>query len=61
VTPQGIVYLSSIFYLTGVICFSISLNENEAVGTILRETVRRWIKFLILTAIIGGIVLLASL
>lgn len=59
-TEQGILYLSSLLYLTGVICFSISLNENESVGRIVRETVRRWIKFLVFTAIIAGVVHFAS-
>ncbi len=59
-TEQGVLYLSSLLYLTGVICFSISVNENESVGAVARETVRRWIKFLAFTAIIAAIVHFAS-
>ncbi len=47
-------------YLSGVICFSISLNENSSPRIILRETLRRWAKFLGLAAVLAGIVQILS-
>lgn len=43
-------------YLSGVICLSISLNENTSPYVIVRETLRRWLKFLGLAALLAGIV-----
>jgi hypothetical protein len=47
---QSLLLLGSMLYLSGVICLSISLNENSTPAMILRETLRRWAKFLGLTA-----------
>lgn len=47
-------------YLSGVICFSISLNENSSLRVIFRETLRRWVKFLGLIAVLAGMVQLSS-
>jgi hypothetical protein len=53
---QSVLLLGSMLYLSGVICLSISLNENSSPGMILRETFRRWAKFLGLTALLVLIV-----
>lgn len=53
---QGFLLLGSMFYLSGVICLSISLNENASPGVIVRETLRRWLKFLALAALLAGVV-----
>ncbi len=47
-------------YLSGVICLSISLNENSTPGMIVRETLRRWVKFLGLTAALAAVVQILS-
>jgi hypothetical protein len=52
--------LGSMIYLSGVICFSISLNENSSPRVIFRETLRRWVKFLGLIAVLAGMVQLSS-
>lgn len=57
---QGLLLLGSMLYLSGVICFSISLNENSSPRVIVRETVRRWVKFLGLAAVLAGIVQILS-
>lgn len=48
------------FYLSGVICLSISLNENSTPGMVVRETFRRWGKFLGLTAVLAGVIQILS-
>jgi hypothetical protein len=55
-TQLGIVHLLSALYLSAVICFMVSLNENRQPRRILRETFRRWAKFLIFTLAIGLVV-----
>jgi threonine/homoserine/homoserine lactone efflux protein len=45
-TEQGIIHLLSAFYISGVICLAVSVNENRSPRRILRETLRRWLKFL---------------
>jgi hypothetical protein len=55
-TGQSLLLLGSMLYLSGIICLSISLNENSSPGTIVRETLRRWAKFLGLTAVLVLIV-----
>lgn len=47
-------------YLSGVICMAMSLNENDDPKMIVRETFRRWAKFLGLTLVIGLVVYLLS-
>jgi hypothetical protein len=59
-TTLGIIHLGSLIYLSGVICFSVSLNENRQPKRILRETLRRWIKFLGITLVIALAVHLMS-
>ena len=55
-TTVGIIHLLSAIYLSGVICLSISLNENRKPGKIARETARRWAKFLAVAVAIGVVV-----
>lgn len=57
-TRIGIIYLVSALYLSGVICLSFSIHENDQPGWIARETLRRWLKFLGLTLIIAIVVTL---
>lgn len=45
-TQYGLVHIISAIYLAAVISFAVSLNENRDPRRILRETVRRWGKFL---------------
>jgi len=59
-TPVGWIHLSSALFLSAVICFSVSLNENRNPKRIFRETLRRWVKFLGLTVIIALAVHLMS-
>ena len=56
----GLLHLASVFYLSGIICLTVSLNENRAPKVIARETGRRWVKFLGLTAVIALAVHLLS-
>jgi energy-coupling factor transporter transmembrane protein EcfT len=55
-TPTGIVNLLSALYLSAVICFAISLNENRAPARIVREALRRWVKFMLVAVAIGLVV-----
>lgn len=57
---QGLLLLGSMLYLSGVICLSISLNENSTPAMVARETFRRWGKFLGLTAVLAGVVQILS-
>ncbi len=59
-TPLGILYFSSMIYLSGAICLSISVNENRRPAVIVKETFRRWIKFLALTLVIALVVFIMS-
>ncbi len=52
-THVGVIHLVSLFYLSGIICLSVSLNENRAPKMIIRETARRWAKFLVVTFVIA--------
>ena len=52
-TRLGLIHLFSMLYLSGVICFSVSLNENRAPRMIVKETLRRWAKFLGVTLAIA--------
>lgn len=47
-------------YISGVICFAISLNENSDPRMIVRETLRRWVKFLSLAFVIALVIFLLS-
>ena len=55
-TDLGLLHLGSLFYLSGVICLAVSLNENRGVRRIIRETVELWAKFLALTLVLALIV-----
>jgi hypothetical protein len=52
-TTAGVIHLTSAVYLSGVLCLSISLNENRNSRQVGRETLRRWGKFLAVCVIIG--------
>ena len=56
----GWLYLGSLFYLSGAICLAVSVNENSSPRRIVRETLRRWLKFVAMTFIIALIVHLLS-
>jgi len=60
VTSLGLLHIGSLVYLSGVICLVISLNENRDPLIILRETLRRWVKFLGLSLLIAVAVHLLS-
>jgi hypothetical protein len=53
-TELGVIHLLSAIYLSGVICLAVSLNENRAPRKILKEALRRWLKF-------GGLAVLIAL
>lgn len=55
-TELGIIHLLSAIYLSGIISLSVSVNENRDPKRIVRETLRRWVKFLCFTIGIGVIV-----
>jgi hypothetical protein len=57
-TDIGIVHLLSAIYLSGVISLALSLNENRDPRRILRETLRRWAKFMGFGAVLGVVVTL---
>ena len=59
-TPSGIVHLISAVYLSGVLCLAISLNENRKPGRIVRETLRRWGKFMAICLVTGIAIYLIS-
>lgn len=44
-TPTGVIHMLSAFYLSGILCLAVSLNENRRPRRIVRETFRRWAKF----------------
>ena len=60
-TVMGALHLGSMVYLSGVICLTVSLNEHHAPRMIVRETLRRWVKFLGFTFLIAFVVYLLSL
>ncbi len=55
-TTMGWIHLFSIIYLSGAICLAVSVNENRDPRRILRETLRRWGKFLGVTLAVALIV-----
>lgn len=59
-TPLGIINLLSAIYLAGAISLAVSLNENREPRQILRETLRRWRKFLLWGLILGVLITLIS-
>ncbi len=59
-TMLGFLHLGSMLYISGVICFAISLNENSDPRMIVRETLRRWVKFLSLAFVIALVIFLLS-
>lgn len=59
-TQLGIIHLISLIYLSGVICLGVSVNENRDPRRIVRETLRRWVKFLGMTVFIAVVVALLS-
>jgi hypothetical protein len=59
-TELGVIQLLSLIYISAVICLSISVNENRDPRRIVRETLRRWAKFLGVTLAGGGLVSLLS-
>jgi hypothetical protein len=56
VTTTGWIHLLSAVYLSGALSLAISVNENRRWPRILRETARRWAKFLIFAIGIGFVV-----
>jgi hypothetical protein len=59
-TALGVVHLLSAVYLSGVICLAVSANENRTWVRVLRETLRRWVKFLAICLAIALVVGLIS-
>jgi hypothetical protein len=59
-TQLGIIHLLSAIYLSGVICLAVSVNENDQPRRILRETLRRWVKFLGITLILAFVIAIMS-
>jgi hypothetical protein len=55
-TTTGLIHLASAIYLSGMLCLAISVNENQEIGRILRETARRWVKFMGACLAIGIVV-----
>lgn len=59
-TSMGVIHLLSVLYLSAVICLSVSINENDRPGRVLRETLRRWGKFLGVALAVAAVVALIS-
>lgn len=60
-TETGIIHIFSAIYLSGIISLAVSLNENRAPRRIVRETLRRWVKFVgigVLLAIVLNVVIM---
>ena len=57
-TEMGLLHLLSAIYLSGIICLTVSVNENHDPRRIVRETLRRWAKFLGVAVVIGVVVAL---
>jgi hypothetical protein len=55
-TQLGIIHLASALYLSAIICLSVSINENVALGRIVRETLRRWLKFVVVALVLAVLV-----
>lgn len=59
-TELGIIHLMSILYISFIVCLLVSINENREPKRIIRETLRRWVKFLGVTVAMGILVTLLS-
>lgn len=57
-TELGVIQILSLLYISAVIAFSVSMNENREPKKILRETLRRWVKLLGVTL---GVAVLVTL
>lgn len=60
-TTTGWLHLLSMLYLSGAICLAWSINQSRSPRTILKETARRWLKFMGLTGAIALAAVLLSL
>lgn len=58
---QGILYVGALGYLTLLVAFVVSLLEEGLGGALMRQTLRRWGKFLLGLVILGAIVQALSL
>lgn len=59
-TTVGLLHLGSLLYLSGVVCLAVSVNENNDARVIIKETLRRWGKFLGVTLVLALVVHLLS-
>lgn len=57
-TPSGIIHLLSMIYLAGIICFTYSLTQECELREILKETLRRFLKFMGVAVVLSIIVAL---
>jgi hypothetical protein len=55
-TTMGVIHLLSAIYLSGVLCLAVSVNENRNPFRIVRETLRRWGKFVVICLVVGFVV-----
>ena len=58
---QGVLYVSALGYLTLLVAFVVSLLEEGFGSALVRQTMRRWGKFLLGLVIMGAIVEVLSL
>lgn len=56
----GAIHTASMLYLSAIICLAVSLNESRDPRFILRETLRRWVKFMGLSVVIILVVFILS-
>lgn len=59
-TQMGIIHILSVIYVSGVICVAVSVNENRDPKRIVRESARRFVKFIGVTILIAIVVSLLS-
>lgn len=59
-TELGLIHILSALYLSGVFCLALSVFENNRPKRIVRETLRRWGKFVGAALLIALVVWLAS-
>lgn len=52
-THMGWLQLLSALYLSLVFWLAVSLNEQRAPGRVLRQTLRRWLKSLLVAAVLA--------
>ena len=55
-TEMGVIHMFSAIYLSGAICLVVSLNESRDPRRIIRDTLRRWMKFSGIALVIGVVV-----